>query len=219
MLLACTGADDTTPAASQGDSGGADEGSDRTVYTLQQSIAMTMTVTTTAITRFGRLEQNHTCEGENLSLPISWRGAPEGTESLAIVFEDLAGPDGQPWTHWLAYNLPPDTTDLAEGAVNSGTIPPGSLIGRNDSAEVAYSGPCPPPMLLKSTLCSAPTTGSDAKDYDLKVYALDAVLDLDEGAGRNEALRSIEGHVIAGGEVVIEYRTRRRITGTGASTC
>ena len=225
VLFACSSADDGDSDTGASDAAAADadesvsagDDDDRTIYTLQQTFPQTVMVTTTSLTKFGLIDQKHTCEGENVSMQVSWDGVPEEAQSLALVFEDLEGPDGQPWTHWIQYNIPPDVSDIAEGAANEGTLPAGSLLGKNDNANVEYSGPCPPPLILAAGGANDPnfkTEDSPQEGYYLRLYALDTPLDLEEGASRNTVLRAIEGHIIASGEVAPEYRTRKRVRGT-----
>jgi phosphatidylethanolamine-binding protein (PEBP) family uncharacterized protein len=49
----------------------------------------------------GTIPSRHTCDGENVSPPLSFCGAPEGTRSLARVVDDPDAPVGT-FTHWLA---------------------------------------------------------------------------------------------------------------------
>jgi Phosphatidylethanolamine-binding protein len=54
----------------------------------------------------GPIPRRHNCEGEHLSPPLAWSGAPEGTRSLALVVDDPDAPAGT-LTHWLAWALDP----------------------------------------------------------------------------------------------------------------
>ncbi|UJF33470.1 YbhB/YbcL family Raf kinase inhibitor-like protein [Paenibacillus hexagrammi] len=56
--------------------------------------------------------------GQNISLPVSWSHAPEGTKSFAVVMYDLH-PIADNFIHWSVLNLPADTKELAEGAAGS----------------------------------------------------------------------------------------------------
>ena len=49
----------------------------------------------------GPIPRRHNCEGEHLSPPLAWSGAPEGTRSLALVVDDPDAPAGT-FTHCLA---------------------------------------------------------------------------------------------------------------------
>jgi phosphatidylethanolamine-binding protein (PEBP) family uncharacterized protein len=69
----------------------------------------------------------YTCDGENLSPPLQWSGAPAGTRSFVLIIEDPDAPSGV-FRHWMVYNLPPEVTALPEG------------IGRQASAQTLHCG-------------------------------------------------------------------------------
>jgi Raf kinase inhibitor-like YbhB/YbcL family protein len=86
------------------------------------------------------------CEGGNLSPELHWSGAPTGTQSFVITLfdrDERSTPSG--WWHWVLYDLPKNTSALAQGAGadHSTGLPPGTLQGRSDLGEDAYHGPCP----------------------------------------------------------------------------
>ncbi|HZZ64994.1 MAG TPA: YbhB/YbcL family Raf kinase inhibitor-like protein [Candidatus Baltobacteraceae bacterium] len=80
------------------------------------------------------------CSGANVSPELHWHGSPAATKSFALVMHDpdARAPGG--WYHWVAYNLPARTTELAAGATLSQ-----HQLGRTSFGENAYGGPCPPP--------------------------------------------------------------------------
>lgn len=59
------------------------------------------------------------CDGENVSPPLAWSGAPDGTKSFAIIVHDAAGNRGLGVTHWVGYGISADTNQLSEGALNA----------------------------------------------------------------------------------------------------
>ena len=129
-------------------------------------------------------------EGDNVSPPISWSGAPQGTKSFVVLCEDPDAPSPKhprpkPWVHWVLFNIPASTTSIPEGQT-AGTP------GKNDFGDLAYGGPLPPP-------------GSGTHRYFFKVYALDTTLSLAKGATRDEVLRAMQGHILAQGEVYGTY--------------
>jgi Raf kinase inhibitor-like YbhB/YbcL family protein len=126
----------------------------------------------------------HTCEGEDLSPPLSWSGAPEGTLSLALVVDDPDAP-GETFTHWLGWGLDPGAEGLGEGAV-------APVEGRNGFGTSGYRGPCPPP-------------GHGRHRYFFRLYALDFESDLRAGAGKGELERALEGHTLAVAELIGTY--------------
>jgi hypothetical protein len=125
-------------------------------------------------------------EGDNVSPPLTWAGAPEGTRSFALVCDDPDAPSPRnprenPWVHWVVYNIPPDRTALEEGDA-------GGVQGKSDFKERGWGGPMPPP-------------GSGTHRYFFKVYALDTKLALGEGATKAELLKAMEGHILGQGEI------------------
>jgi len=80
-----------------------------------------------------------TCDGENLSPPLQWSGAPRNTQSFVLLCDDPDAPAGT-WHHWAAYDIPATATQLAEDAAR--TMKPKQAV--NDFRKSGYGGPCPP---------------------------------------------------------------------------
>jgi hypothetical protein len=101
------------------------------------------------------------CTGKNISPALSWSGAPAGTKSFAVTVYDPDAPTGSGWWHWVVYNLPATTTQLAEGAgsVDGKGLPAGAAQGRTDFGTAAFGGACPP-------------AGDKPHRYVFTVYAL-----------------------------------------------
>jgi Raf kinase inhibitor-like YbhB/YbcL family protein len=135
------------------------------------------------------IPRRHSCEGEDLSPPLSWSGAPEGTRSLALVVDDPDAPAGT-FTHWLGWALNPAAQGLDEGEA-------APVEGRNDFGTSGYRGPCPPP-------------GHGPHRYSFRLHALDSDLDLRPGAGKRELERGLEGHTLAVAELVGTYERWER---------
>lgn len=63
--------------------------------------------------------------GDNVSPPLRWENPPEGTASFVVVLHDLSyRREGDPFTHWILWNLPAELTGVPEG-VASGPMPEG----------------------------------------------------------------------------------------------
>ena len=71
---------------------------------------MTMNITSSAFNHNGSIPRVHTCEGKDISPPLSWSSAPSGTRSLVLIVDDPDAPDPaaprMTWVHWVLYNLP-----------------------------------------------------------------------------------------------------------------
>jgi hypothetical protein len=116
-----------------------------------------------------------------------------------------------PWTHWVVWNIPADSTGLAEGVSDGGELTDGTRQGVNSKDEIGYLGPCPPPFVLTNA-----GTGSDQRrddstvqKYHFWLYALDTVLELAPGATKGDLLRAMEGHVMGVGELAGERLGKR----------
>src|SRR5205085_2509689 len=123
-------------------------------------------VMSTAFSDGGMIPQQYTCDGANMSPPLSWSGLPAKTASLAVVTEDPDAPKGV-FTHWISFNIPPAEAQMPERVAAERTLQSGARQGSNDFGKVGYGGPCPP---------------SGSHRYVFKVYALDSMLNLDPGA-------------------------------------
>lgn len=137
-----------------------------------------------------------TCDGTNVSPPLRWRDAPDGTKSIALIVDDPDAPDPaapkRVWVHWVVYNVPATEGQLAAGA--SGALPAGARQGVNDGGGIGYDGPAPP---------------KGRHRYFHKAYALDAVLpDLGAHARKADLERAMSGHVLAHAECVGTYARR-----------
>jgi len=88
------------------------------------------------------------CKGKNLSPELHWSGAPEGTQSFALMVHDPDAPTGSGFWHWIVYNIPATEDHLPAEAGDPKQprgLPKGAVQGRNDFGNAAYGGPCPPP--------------------------------------------------------------------------
>ena len=142
---------------------------------------------------YGRLGGNNINDIPQLSIPIEWTGVPEGTKSLALIFIDYDNyeDEGVCWLHWSVANIPADLGGLPEDcSPDIGKIDTRIIQGRNSwTAELPddapecnrYGGPAP---VIKS------------HEYEFRLYALDCMLDLENGYYHNRFRKAIQGHVL-----------------------
>ena len=138
-----------------------------------------------------RIPRRHTCEGENLSPSLSWKGEPAGVRSFALIMDDPDAPGGT-WNHWLLFDIPPSVHSLAEGH-KAGQD---STSGANDFGKLGYGGPCPP-------------RGHGPHRYFFRLYALGVPgLKVPRGAKRSEIDRALRGHVLAEAQYMGRYERK-----------
>jgi len=85
------------------------------------------------------IPRRFTCDGENLSPPLQWSGAPEGSQSFVLLCDDPDAPAGT-WHHWAVYDIPPAVTEFSVNAAQNTRMKQAV----NDFRKVGYGGPCPP---------------------------------------------------------------------------
>ncbi len=130
------------------------------------------------------IPKKFTCDGEDVSPELSWSEIPAGTESLVLIMDDPDAPMGT-FDHWIMWNIPADTKNLAEGAV-------AGLQGTNGFGKQKYGGPCPPK--------------GNPHRYFFKLYALSTKLNLKAGVSKEAVESAIEGHILQQAEVVGTYQ-------------
>ena len=135
----------------------------------------------------------YTCDAKNVSPPLKWNGVPAGAKSLALIVDDPDAPAGT-WVHWVLYDLPPTTRELAEDVPKSQYVAGGAKQGLNDFRHLGYGGPCPP--------------HGKPHRYFFKLYALDAVLDLKPGLTKKDLESAMEKHILARAELMGTYQRK-----------
>ncbi len=158
---------------------------------------MAMMIRSAAFDDHGAIPAKYTCDGEDVSPPLSWSGVPQKAKSLVLIVDDPDAPDPanprMTWVHWVLYNLPPDSTGLPE-AVKPEQLPKGTRQGLNDWKRTGYGGPCPPVGRHR---------------YFFKLYALDTVLpDLGE-ATKAQLERAMVDHVLSQAQIVGTYERKK----------
>jgi Raf kinase inhibitor-like YbhB/YbcL family protein len=150
-----------------------------------------LTVTSPAFAANGEIPSVYTCEGSDVSPPLAWTGAPDGTRSFALIVDDPDAPDPKApkmtYVHWVLYNLPADATGLPEAA---SPLPARTRDGKNDWKRTGYGGPCPP---------------IGRHRYFFKLYALDIELPDLGHPTKALLLAAMQNHVLVQAELVGTY--------------
>jgi len=154
---------------------------------------MNIQITSTAFADGQPIPAKYTCDSEDVSPPLQWTNVPARTKSFALIADDPDAPMGT-WVHWVAYDLPANTSALPEGVAKTPTLAGGAKQGMNDFRRLGYGGPCPPP--------------GKPHRYFFKIYALDTLLNLKPGFTKKELLQATNGHVLAEGQLMGTYQRR-----------
>ncbi len=155
-----------------------------------------MKITSTAFADRGEIPPRFTCEGSDIAPALAWTGVPAGAKSLALIVDDPDAPDPaapkMTWVHWVLYNIPPSAGGTPEAARPGAA---GGLDGLNDWERTGYGGPCPPVGRHR---------------YFFKLFALDVQLPDLQHPTKAKLEQAMNGHVLAGVEVVGTYQKLRR---------
>jgi Raf kinase inhibitor-like YbhB/YbcL family protein len=143
-----------------------------------------MKIESPAFKNNGLIPVDYTCDGRNVSPPLTVSDVPEGAKSMALIVDDPDAPAGT-WVHWTVWNIKPGISGIPENS-----CPADSVEGLNDSGSSGYGGPCPP-------------TGTHR--YFFKLYALNSELDIDSSARAADIEREIRGKIIEKAELIGLY--------------
>jgi Raf kinase inhibitor-like YbhB/YbcL family protein len=133
----------------------------------------------------------YTCDAKQVSPPLTFSGVPDDAHSLVLIMEDRDIPtdlkaDGT-FLHWTVFDIPPTTKAIETGEVIG-------VQGSTGNGVAGYIGPCPPRGREPSL-----------HHYYFDVYALDATLDLPEGASVSEIRRAMQGHELSHATLMATY--------------
>ena len=158
-----------------------------------------------AFSYYTPIPTRYTADGNQISPPLRWSGAPDKTKAFALLCEDPDAPLPRPFVHWVIYGLSANTSSLPEGlpAVPAIHFPVSALQGLNTQLEPGWTGPKPPSM-------------HHAHRYVFRIFALRRPLELPDRAGRTEFLEEIHDKILAEAHLIGLYerpfaRNRRRI--------
>ena len=132
----------------------------------------------------------YTCDGDNISPAMAWKGAPARTKSFALILHDPDAPSRGGFTHWVIYNMDAKLNQLVENIPRQGNVARVGMQGKNDAGQIGYMGPCPP---------------SGTHRYVARLYALDATLRLNPGATQKEMETAMRGHILETATLIGTY--------------
>lgn len=136
------------------------------------------------------LSDVYTCKGAGESPKVAWSGIPAGTKSLVLILDDPDAATGT-FTHWLVYNIPPGSGDLAQGQPNVKVLLNDAQQGESSTGSRGYFPPCPP-------------IGSTHR-YIFHLYAVDIYLALPT-ADRAAIDQALNGHTLAKTEFTTTFK-------------
>lgn len=186
--------------SADGSSSGADGSPDKDGATTSDSgpsrdaAVGTLTVTSPAFAAGASIPNVHSCDGAGESIPLQWSGAPEGTQSYAVVMRDLSLPGNSNY-HWVLWDIPATTTALAQGIAKQAQppVPAGSRqTAWSFGAQLGYGPMCPP---------------SGTHEYELSVYAFPVATLPSAGdpTSPNQVDAVIQANKAAAGSIVGKY--------------
>ena len=170
---------------------------------VAQDMEDTITVTSSIFDHHGMVPEENSAYGANTSIDLSWSNLPAGTQSLALICDDPKvveiGMMETPFVHWIVYNIPASASGIP-GGLSSEAEPnasglAGMINGNNGLGRPGYFGPRPP-------------ANGQLHQYEFRIYALDADLDLDSGLNKDQLLEAIEGHVLGTGLLMGHYERK-----------
>jgi Raf kinase inhibitor-like YbhB/YbcL family protein len=147
---------------------------------------VTMVLRSDAFADGGNIPTKYTCEGDNVSPPLTWSGTPVPTRSFALIMDDPDALFGT-FTHWMIFDLDPNTSTLGEGVQAAPQLPSSTIQGKNGFGKIGYGGPCPP---------------RGRHHYRFTLYALDDLLRLAPGSSKTQVLGAMHGHILEQAQLV-----------------
>ncbi|TWE15792.1 YbhB/YbcL family Raf kinase inhibitor-like protein [Kitasatospora atroaurantiaca] len=133
------------------------------------------------------IPRRYSGEGEDVSPPVTWSAAPDGTAELVLFCEDPDAPGGT-FLHWLVTGINPESLGVAEGET-----PVGAHSWPNDFGRTGWGGPMPPP-------------GRGAHRYFFRLYAVSEPLPLHGRPTVDAVHRALKGRELASGTLVGTYQ-------------
>lgn len=135
----------------------------------------------------GNIPSIYTCDGKDLAPVLTVFDVPANTKELVLIVDDPDAPMGT-WVHWVVYNIPANTKEIDEK-----NLPIESKQGKTDFGRIGWGGPCPP---------------NGTHRYFFKLYAINKVLNLPEGAAKTQVENEIKNSIIEKAEIIGLYKRK-----------
>jgi Raf kinase inhibitor-like YbhB/YbcL family protein len=166
------------------------------LWKFERRTLVAMVLRSDAFPDGGDIPIKYTCQGDNISPPLTWIDTPAQTRSFALVMDD---PDARfgAFTHWLIFDLDPNISTLGEGVQAASQLPSSTIQGKNGFGKIGYGGPCPP--------------GGRPHHYRFTLYALDDLLRLASGSSKKQVLGAIHGHILEQAQLVGLFQRGRSL--------
>ena len=191
LVSTCVSCNRTQDAESGSDSARSQRRTDPPEVRTEDKVDSMLTLRSEAFQQAGEIPAKYTCQGNDVSPPLSWSGVPTDAKSLALIVDDPDSPDPaapkRVWVHWVLFNIPPSVSALPEAVKN---LPSPAHPGVNDWQRALYGGPCPP---------------IGRHRYFFKLYALDVLLAL-ESPTKVDLETAMRGHILASTELMGTYQ-------------
>jgi Raf kinase inhibitor-like YbhB/YbcL family protein len=143
-----------------------------------------MKLTSASFSEGKPIPPSFTCDGADKAPTLNVADVPANAKSLILIMDDPDAPRGT-WDHWILFNIAPSVQTINDKTAGVG--------GKNSWGRTGYGGPCPP---------------SGTHRYFFKLYALDAMLDLKEGAARAAVEKAMQGHIVAEAKLMGTYQRK-----------
>ncbi len=143
-----------------------------------------MKITSPAFKNNSQIPAKYSCDGRNINPEFDISDLPKGVKSLVLIIDD---PDSlsETWVHWILFNIDPKTNKIRENS-----IPNKAVQGLNSWRKNEYNGPCPK---------------SGTHKYMFKLYALNKILDLNQGAYKGDVEKAMKGCILAKAQMIGLY--------------
>ena len=152
-----------------------------------------MEITSSAFKDGDEIAAKYTCEGNDLSPPLTFSDVPEDAKSLVLIVDDPDAPDPAApkmvYVHWVLYDIPRSVASIDESGEQR-VVKAGAHQGKNDWSRTGYGGPCPP---------------IGRHRYFFKLYALDAMLGDLRTPTKKDLEKAMQGHILATAELMGTY--------------